>query len=163
MTSYYNKEEKLKILKSYLGTLYIPYKDISKSNYQFIKTKLKGIENPCSKLIIHKDIKYLKLIASMILISNLKYPDFKVVDVDSLMNTWLGYETGESKDSIKNINTLIILSFGASFFKNVQGLIQSIVLKRQFDGYNTIVLSIQKDKSLTSCFENKDILEFKGR
>lgn len=161
--TYYNKDEKLKILKSYLGNLYIPYKEIPKKTYQLIKNRIQTINTPCSKLIIYKDIKYLKLIASMILISNLRYPDFKVIDIDSLMNTWLGYDTGESKETIKSIDTLIILSFGASFFKNIQGLLQSVILKRQFDGYNTLVLSIQKDKNLTSCFESKDILEFRGK
>ena len=67
------------------------------------------------------------------------------------------------EETIKSIDTLIILSFGASFFKNIQGLLQSVILKRQFDGYNTLVLSIQKDKNLTSCFESKDILEFRGK
>ena len=160
--TYYNKDEKIKILKSYLGHLFVPVNNISKNKYKLIKSRLEKTKNPCTKLIIAKEIDYLKLSASILLTSILKYQEYKIVDIDSLMNTWLGYDVGETKDAIKTVNTLVILSFGGSFFKNIQGLIESVVLKRQFDGYNTIILTTQRDKALCSCLNAEDIIELRG-
>lgn len=160
--SYYNKIEKIKVLKSYLDSLYTEPADISKNKYQDMKKQLIDIKIPLTKLIISKNITYLKLAASILLTHNLKFPQYELIDIDTLMNLWLGYEVGKDKETIKTCDTLIILSFGSSFFKNTKGLFESVVQKRQFDKLSTIVLTTSNEKNTSSVFNKKDIIEFKG-
>lgn len=161
--SYYNKEEKIKVLKSYLNSLFVEPKDINRKKYQQIKTKLEKISIPLTKLIISHNIDILKLAASILLTHNLKYPQYEMIDIDTLMNLWLGYDVGAvTKDTIKTTDTLIILSFGSSFFKNTKGLFESVVQKRQFDKLSTIVLTTNPEKNISSVFNKSDIIDFKG-
>lgn len=160
--NYYNIDEKKKILKAYLGSLFFSMEKTSKNRYNLIKGRFKNLSPPFTKLIICKDQTYLKISASYILTTILGWPSYEIIDVDSLMNTWLGYEVGHSKETIKSIDTLVILSFGNSFFKNTKGLIESVVLKRQFDNLNTIVLTTSRDKNIVSVFKEADIIEFRG-
>lgn len=161
--SYYNKEEKIKVLKSYLGSLFVDPKDLNKRKYQQMKSKVEKIKIPLTKLIIAKDINYLKLGASLLLTHVLKYPQYELIDIDTLMNLWLGYDVGSiTKDTIKTVDTLVILSFGSGFFKNTKGLFESVVQKRQFDKLSTIVLTTNTDKGVTSVFNKTDIIDFKG-
>lgn len=161
--NYYNKAEKIKIFKSYLGSLFIPPEKINRVKYSEVKNKLKDLESPLTALIVSRDIEYLKLSASVLLTRNLSFGMYEVADIDSLMNTWLGNETNISRETVKTTDTLVIISFGNSFFKNIQGLIESVVLKRQFDGLNTIILTTSKDRSITAMFDKEDIIEFKKK
>jgi hypothetical protein len=87
-----------------------------------------------------------------------------MTDIDTLMNLWLGYDVGPvTKDTIKTIDTLIILSFGSSFFKNTKGLFESVVQKRQFDKLSTIVLTTSSERNISSVFTKTDIIDFKGK
>ena len=105
----------------------------------------------------------MKIAASVVLTRVLGFPQWEMIDIDTLMNLWLGYDVGNfTKDTIKTIDTLVILSFGSSFFKNTKGLFESVVQKRQFDGLSTIVLTTDKDKNISSVFEKDDIIDFKG-
>jgi hypothetical protein len=161
--SYYNKEEKIKILKSYLNQLFVPPNKISLQKYQHMKSQLSHLEHPLTKLIVSKKPDVLKTSAAIILTKALKFPQWEMIDIDTLMNLWLGYDVGTfTKDTIKTIDTLVILSFGSSFFKNTKGLFESVVQKRQFDGLSTIVLTTEKDKNISAVFEKEDIIEFKG-
>ena len=159
---YYNKHEKIKVLKSYLDSLYLEPSRINKTVYQQMKVTLDKTETPLTKLVICKNIDYLKLAASILLTHVLRYPQYELIDIDSLMNLWLGYDIGKDKETIKICDTLIILSFGTSFFKNTKGLFESVVQKRQFDKLSTIALSTTLDKNIVSVFNKKDIIEFKG-
>lgn len=161
--TYYNKEEKIKILKSYLNQLFVPPSNISLQKYNQMKTELVGIETPLTKLVVCKKPELLKTSAAIILTKVLKFPQWEMIDIDTLMNLWLGYDVGAiTKDTIKTIDTLVILSFGSSFFKNTKGLFESVVQKRQFDGLSTIILTTDRDKNICSVFEKEDIIEFKG-
>lgn len=161
--SYYNKEEKIKVLRSYLNSLFVEPSEINKTRYQQMKTKLDKIKTPLTKLVVSKNINYLKLAASILLTHTLKYPQYEMIDIDTLMNLWLGYEVGAiTKDTIKTTDTLIILSFGSSFFKNTKGLFESVVQKRQFDKLSTIVLTTNPEKNISSVFDKTDIIDFKG-
>lgn len=161
--SYYNKEEKLKVLKSYLNSLFIPPSKISLQKYQHMKVQFSSMETPLTKLIVSKKPDVLKTAAAILLTKTLKFPQYEIIDIDTLMNLWLGYEVGFDKETIKTVDTLVILSFGSSFFKNTKGLFESVVQKRQFDGLSTIVLTTDKDKNISSVFEKADIIEFKGK
>ena len=113
--SYYNKEEKIKVLKSYLNSLFVDPRELNKRKYQQMKSKLEKISTPLTKLVISNNIDYLKLAASILLTHNLKYPQYEMIDIDTLMNLWLGYDVGAvTKDTIKTTDTLIILRFGSS-------------------------------------------------
>lgn len=161
--SYYNKEEKIKVLRSYLGALFVPPNKISLQKYQHMKQQLSTIETPLTKLIVSKKADTLKTSAAIILTKILKFPQWEMIDIDTLMNLWLGYDVGAiTKETIKTIDTLVILSFGSSFFKNTKGLFESVVQKRQFDGLSTIVLTTDKDKNISTVFDKNDIIEFKG-
>ena len=161
--SYYNKEEKIKVLKSYLSSLFVDPRELNKRKYQQMKSKLEKISTPLTKLVISNNIDYLKLAASILLTHNLKYPQYEMIDIDTLMNLWLGYDVGAvTKDTIKTTDTLIILSFGSSFFKNTKGLFESVVQKRQFDKLSTIVLTTSPEKNISSVFNKNDIIDFKG-
>ena len=161
--SYYNREEKIKILRSYLGNLFIAPEKITKAKYSEVKLRMKEIESPLTALIVSRDIEYLKLSAAILLTRNLNFVNYEVVDIDSLMNTWLGNDVGVSRDVVKTTDTLVIISFGNSFFKNISGLIESVVMKRQFDGLNTIILTTSKEKAITAMFDKEDIIEFKKK
>ena len=160
--SYYNKNEKIKVLKSYLGSLYVEPADLSKKKYQQMKEALHKIKTPLTKLVVSKNITYLKLAASILLTNHLQFPQYELIDIDTLMNLWLGYDVGKDKEMIKTCDTLIILSFGAGFFKNTKGLFESVVQKRQFDKLSTIVLTTSNEKNTSSVFNKSDIIEFKG-
>lgn len=161
--SYYNKEEKIKVLKSYLNQLFVPPNRIPLQEYTQIKSLVSGFSEPLTKLIVSKRPDTLKIAASVILTRVLGFPQWEMIDIDTLMNLWLGYDVGNfTKDTIKTIDTLVILSFGSSFFKNTKGLFESVVQKRQFDGLSTIVLTTDKDKNISSVFEKDDIIDFKG-
>ena len=71
--SYYNKEEKIKVLKSYLSSLFVDPRELNKRKYQQMKSKLEKISTPLTKLVISNNIDYLKLAASILLTHNLKY------------------------------------------------------------------------------------------
>ena len=159
--NYYNKQEKIKILQSYLGSLFTPPSQIGVKKYRDMKNQLAGIKRPLTKLIVSRNITYLKLAASILLTHNLAFPTYELIDIDTLMNLWLGYDVGKDKDNIKTCDVLIILSFGSSFFKNTKGLFESVVQKRQFDGLSTIVLTTVNEKNISSVFEKADIVEFK--
>lgn len=162
--SYYNKQEKIKVLKSYLNNLFVDPNELNKNKYQQIKNKLEKSKTPLTKLIVSNNINYLKLSASILLTHVLKYPQYEMIDIDTLMNLWLGYDVGPvTKDTIKTVDTLIILSFGTSFFKNTKGLFESVVQKRQFDKLSTIVLTTSPEKNISSVFSKTDIIDFKGK
>ena len=109
--NYYNKIEKIKILKSYLNQLFVSPDKISLSKYQHMKTLLLNMEAPLTKLIVSKKPDILKTSAAIILTKVLKFPQWEMIDIDTLMNLWLGYDVGNyTKDSIKTIDTLVILS-----------------------------------------------------
>lgn len=160
--SYYNKQEKIKVLKSYLTSLFVDPKRLNLSKYQQIKKKLEDIESPLTKLVVSNNIDYLKLTASILLTHNLKFPQYEIIDIDTLMNLWLGNDVGPiTRDTVKTVDTLVILSFGSSFFRNTKGLFESVVQKRQFDSLSTIVLITSKEKNISSVFDKKDIIDFK--
>lgn len=161
--NYYNKEEKLKVLKSYLGSLFVPPNKIALQKYQQMKKQLSDLEEPLTKLVVCKKLDVLKTSAAIILTKTLKFPQYEIIDIDTLMNLWLGYEVGADKETIKTVDTLVILSLGSSFFKNTKGLFESVVQKRQFDGLSTIVLTTDKDKNISSVFDKSDVIEFKGK
>ena len=65
--SYYNKQEKIKVLKRYLNNLFVDPNELNKNKYQQIKNKLEKSKTPLTKLIVSNNINYLKLSASILL------------------------------------------------------------------------------------------------